>query len=108
MSSQRQRDIEKTAEARRLIVSSASGSRASGTAAQAPGAVGRPAGSTPGSSPLQPRLLFLLAALGTLYLIWGSTSLGIRIAIDTTPPLLIASTRFASTVALIFASTGRP
>ena len=103
MSSQRQRDIEKTAEARRLIASSAGGSRESGTAARAPEANGRPAGSTPESSPLQPRLLFLLAALGTLYLVWGSTYLGIRIAIDTIPPLLMASTRFAIAGALLFA-----
>src|SRR5258708_35127912 len=103
MSSQRQRDSEKTAEARRLIVSSASGSRESGTAAQARGAVGRRAGSTAGASPLQRRLLFLLAALGTLYLIWGSTYLGIRIAIDTIPPLLMASTRFAIAGALLCA-----
>jgi drug/metabolite transporter (DMT)-like permease len=103
MSSQRQRDIEKTAEARRLIDSSATRSRESGTAAQAPGAVGHLTGSSPQSSAVQPRLLFLLAALGTLYLVWGSTYLGIRIAIDTIPPLLMAATRFAIAGALLFA-----
>jgi drug/metabolite transporter (DMT)-like permease len=37
----------------------------------------------------------VIAALGVLYLVWGSTYLGIRIAIDTIPPLLMASVRFA-------------
>src|SRR5258708_11910581 len=103
MSSQRQRDVQKAVEVRRLIDASANRSRASGTAPQAPDAIGRRAGSTAGASPLQRRLLFLLAALGTLYLIWGSTYLGIRIAIDTIPPLLMASTRFAIAGALLFA-----
>jgi drug/metabolite transporter (DMT)-like permease len=37
----------------------------------------------------------VVAALGVLYIVWGSTYLGIRIAIDTIPPLLMASVRFA-------------
>src|SRR5258708_31429319 len=103
MSSQRQRDVQKAVEVRRLIDASANRSRASGTAPQAPDAIGRPAGSAPEAPAVQPRLLFLLAALGTLYLVWGSTYLGIRIAIDTIPPLLMASTRFAIAGALLFA-----
>src|SRR6202165_6073514 len=33
-------------------------------------------------------------ALGTVYLLWGSTYLGIKYAIDTIPPLLMGSLRF--------------
>ncbi|GAC1327888.1 MAG: drug/metabolite exporter YedA [Candidatus Dormibacteria bacterium] len=36
----------------------------------------------------------MLMALATLYLLWGSTYLAIRIGIETLPPLLMASTRF--------------
>jgi drug/metabolite transporter (DMT)-like permease len=36
----------------------------------------------------------LLAAFSSVYLIWGSTYLAIRIAIETIPPLLMAGTRF--------------
>src|SRR5438552_8639279 len=35
-----------------------------------------------------------LIACAALYLIWGSTYLGIRFAIETIPPLLMAGTRF--------------
>jgi drug/metabolite transporter (DMT)-like permease len=34
------------------------------------------------------------AALGIVYLVWGSTYLAIRIAIETLPPFLMAATRF--------------
>jgi drug/metabolite transporter (DMT)-like permease len=33
-------------------------------------------------------------ALGTLYILWGSTYLGIKYAIDTIPPILMGSVRF--------------
>jgi drug/metabolite transporter (DMT)-like permease len=36
----------------------------------------------------------VILALGTLYILWGSTYLAIRIGIETLPPLLMASTRF--------------
>lgn len=36
----------------------------------------------------------VLAAFAAIYLIWGSTYLGIRFAIETLPPLLMAATRF--------------
>ncbi|MEA2683823.1 MAG: hypothetical protein QOK05_2151 [Chloroflexota bacterium] len=36
----------------------------------------------------------MILALGTLYILWGSTYLAIRIGIETLPPLLMASTRF--------------
>ena len=41
-----------------------------------------------------PRKLALIAAFAALYLIWGSTYLGIRLAIESIPPLLMAGTRF--------------
>jgi drug/metabolite transporter (DMT)-like permease len=47
-------------------------------------------------------------ALGTIYLIWGSTYLAIRLAIDSVPPLLMASTRFLIAGGLLYAwSIGR-
>ena len=35
-----------------------------------------------------------LAALGTVYILWGGTYLGIRLAVATIPPYLMAGTRF--------------
>ncbi len=42
-------------------------------------------------------------ALGTVYLVWGSTYLAIRLAIDTLPPLLMASVRFLVAGGLLYA-----
>ena len=42
----------------------------------------------------RPSKLLILAAFAALYLIWGSTYLAIRFAIETIPPLLMAGTRF--------------
>jgi drug/metabolite transporter (DMT)-like permease len=42
----------------------------------------------------QPRKLLVVSAFAALYLIWGSTYLGIRFAIETIPPLLMAGARF--------------
>jgi drug/metabolite transporter (DMT)-like permease len=41
-----------------------------------------------------PKKIALFTAFAALYLIWGSTYLGIRFAIDTIPPLLMAGARF--------------
>lgn len=41
-----------------------------------------------------PRILAVLAAFGAIYLIWGSTYLAIRVAIETLPPFLMAGVRF--------------
>ncbi len=41
-----------------------------------------------------PRQLAIIAAFAALYLIWGSTYLGIRFAIESMPPLLMAGVRF--------------
>lgn len=47
-------------------------------------------------------------ALGTVYVVWGSTYLAIRIAIHTLPPLLMASARFLIAGAILYAwSIGR-
>src|SRR5437667_8044420 len=49
-------------------------------------------------------------ALGTIYLVWGSTYLAIRVTDRTMPPLLMSSVRFliAGTALYAFASRGRP
>ncbi len=41
-----------------------------------------------------PGRLAIVSAFAAVYLIWGSTYLGIRFAIDSIPPLLMAGTRF--------------
>jgi drug/metabolite transporter (DMT)-like permease len=59
------------------------------------------------SSKLPPlsRRFKILAAFAAIYVIWGSTYLGIRIAIETMPPLIMAGARYASAGALLFAWT---
>ena len=42
------------------------------------------------------------AALGTVYLVWGSTYLAIRVAIETLPPFLMAATRFLVAGGVLF------
>jgi drug/metabolite transporter (DMT)-like permease len=42
----------------------------------------------------RPSKLLILAAFAALYIVWGSTYLAIRFAIETIPPLLMAGTRF--------------
>ncbi len=44
-------------------------------------------------------------ALGTLYLVWGSTYLAIRVAVDTIPPFTGAAVRFLVAGALLYAVT---
>lgn len=44
----------------------------------------------------------IVAAFLAIYLIWGSTYLGIRIAIETLPPLLMAGLRFLIAGALLY------
>lgn len=41
-----------------------------------------------------PPILGVIAAFAAIYIIWGSTYLGIRIAVETLPPLLMAGVRF--------------
>ena len=45
----------------------------------------------------------LLAAFAAIYLIWGSTYLAIRFAIETMPPFLMAGTRFLIAGAILYA-----
>ena len=49
----------------------------------------------------RPRVVILLA-FAAVYLIWGSTYLGIRYAIETLPPFLMAATRFLLAGAILF------
>jgi drug/metabolite transporter (DMT)-like permease len=44
----------------------------------------------------------LILAFAAIYLIWGSTYLGIRVAVETMPPFLMAGMRFAVSGLLIF------
>lgn len=53
------------------------------------------------SSASPPRAL-VYAAFAAIYLIWGSTYLGIRFAIETLPPFLMAGTRFLIAGALLY------
>lgn len=50
-----------------------------------------------------PRRLHLALALGAVYVIWGSTYLAIRFAIETLPPFAMASVRFLIAGAILFA-----
>src|SRR3954451_14688564 len=44
----------------------------------------------------------LWAALGTVYVVWGSTYLAIRVMVETMPPLLAAGVRFAAAGAIFW------
>lgn len=59
-----------------------------------------PAGST---HPRTPRRTTLWGAFAVVYLVWGSTYLAIRYAIQTIPPFFMAATRFAVAGALLTA-----
>ena len=47
--------------------------------------------------------LRVIVAFAAIYLIWGSTYLGIRFAIETLPPLLAAGMRFIVAGPLLYA-----
>ena len=49
---------------------------------------------TPDSASLRPTPFRIALALGIVYVVWGSTYLAIRFAIETVPPLLMASIRY--------------
>jgi len=53
--------------------------------------------------PARPRKIAILAAFAALYLIWGSTYLGILFAIQTIPPLLMAGSRFLLAGIILYA-----
>lgn len=44
----------------------------------------------------------MVLAFAAVYVIWGSTYLGIRLAIETLPPFLMAATRFMTAGAILF------
>ena len=48
-----------------------------------------------------------MAALAVVYVVWGSTYLGIAIAIETMPPLLMAGARFLLAGAVLYAVASR-
>ncbi|HVD15946.1 MAG TPA: EamA family transporter [Actinomycetota bacterium] len=50
-----------------------------------------------------PRLGLVILALGTVYLVWGSTYFGILIAIRTIPPMSMAALRFTVAGGLLYA-----
>ncbi len=50
----------------------------------------------------QPRGVLVWAALGTVYLVWGSTYLAIRVVVETLPPLLTAGVRFLAAGAIVY------
>lgn len=50
-----------------------------------------------------PSRTLLFGAFGIVYVVWGSTYLAIRIAIETIPPLLMAGTRFLVAGGLLYA-----
>jgi drug/metabolite transporter (DMT)-like permease len=48
------------------------------------------------------QLIKIILAFAAIYIIWGTTYLGIRIAVETMPPFLMAGTRFIISGALLF------
>jgi len=52
--------------------------------------------------PPPPTRTALILAFTAIYLIWGSTYLGIRVAVETMPPFLMAAARFLLAGALLF------
>ena len=52
-------------------------------------------GERPMTPESKPSKLAFIVAFAAIYLIWGSTYLGIRVAVDTMPPILMAGVRFA-------------
>lgn len=56
-----------------------------------------------GSDRARPDRARLIAAFAAVYLIWGSTYLAIRFAIETLPPFLMAGTRFLIAGAALYA-----
>ncbi|HWQ03578.1 MAG TPA: EamA family transporter, partial [Candidatus Nitrosotenuis sp.] len=51
----------------------------------------------------RPVMWKLLAAFAAVYIVWGSTYLAIRFAIETTPPFLMAGVRFVTAGAILYA-----
>lgn len=62
-----------------------------------------PPGANVASVPNPPRTALVAAALLAVYLVWGSTFVAIRVAVDTLPPFLLAGGRFLVAGTLLFA-----
>jgi len=62
------------------------------------------------AQPAAARRWSIAAAFAVIYLVWGSTFLGIRVAVETLPPLTMSGFRFlvAGSVLLVFTSRVRP
>jgi drug/metabolite transporter (DMT)-like permease len=58
---------------------------------------------TDARTPMRASVLQVALALGAVYLIWGSTYLAIRFAIETIPPFLMAALRYLTAGALLYA-----
>jgi drug/metabolite transporter (DMT)-like permease len=54
------------------------------------------------SRPVPPPVWLVAAAFAAVYLVWGSTYLGVRLAIDSIPPLLMAGSRALLAGALLY------
>ena len=50
------------------------------------------------------RAAAIVAALGVVYVVWGSTYLGIAYAIETLPPFLMAGVRFLVAGVILYAA----
>src|ERR1051325_5373346 len=50
----------------------------------------------------RPSRVLIILAFAAVYVIWGSTYLGIRLAIETLPPFLMAATRFLIAGGILF------
>ena len=62
-----------------------------------------PTAASPAPTRAPTRRLLLWTGLLVLYLVWGSTYLGIAIAVDTIPAFLMAAARFLLAGAILFA-----
>jgi len=54
------------------------------------------------SPPAAPRAALVWIGLAVIYIVWGSTYLGIKVAIETVPPFLMAAARFAIAGGLLY------
>lgn len=61
------------------------------------------AASATASTSKAPPLWLVIAAFAAVYVLWGSTYLGIRVAIESIPPMLMAGTRFFCAGVLLYA-----
>ena len=58
----------------------------------------------PSDTPSRPPAHHLLIAFALLYVVWGSTYLGMAVAIETMPPFLMAAVRFIVAGGILFAA----